>query len=80
MSSDADEILNGVFFACALAAFLEQAHARQDWPDSEATRQRAYQLYEQALAEKNRSPKAVAPQPAAHSASERSCPQHTVAK
>jgi hypothetical protein len=66
MSDDADEILDGVFHACAFAAFLEQAHARQGWPDSEATRQRAYQLYEQALAEKNGRPKALAPRPARH--------------
>jgi hypothetical protein len=66
MSDDPDEILDGVFHACAFAAFLEQAHARQGWPDSEATRQRAYQLYEQALAEKNGRPKALAPRPARH--------------
>ncbi len=57
-------ILDDLFPGCALAAFLEQAHAQQGWPDSEATRRRAYQLYEQALAEKNGSPKAVAPRPA----------------
>jgi hypothetical protein len=66
MSSDPDEILDGLFHACAFAAFLEQAHARQGWPDSEATRQRAYQLYEHALAEKNGRPKALAPRPARH--------------
>jgi hypothetical protein len=66
MSSDPDEILDGLFHACAFAAFLEQAHAQQGWPDSEATRQRAYQLYEQALAEKNDRPKALAPRPAQH--------------
>jgi hypothetical protein len=63
MSGDLDEILDGLFHACAFAAFLEQSHAQQRWPDSEATRQRAYQLYEQALAEKNGHPKAVAPRP-----------------
>ncbi len=56
-----DSILDDLFPACALAAFLEEAYAQRGWPDSEATRQRAYQLYEQALAEKNGRPKAVAP-------------------
>lgn len=69
MSDDPDEILDGLFHACAFAAFVEQAHARQGWPDSEATRQRAYQLYEQALAEKNGRPKAVVPRPTARYAS-----------
>jgi len=54
MSSDHDEILDGLFHGCALSAFLEQARAQQGWPDMEATRMRAYQLYEAALAEKNR--------------------------
>lgn len=35
MTSDLDEVLDGLFHACAFAAFLEQAHARQDWPESE---------------------------------------------
>ena len=58
-----DDILDDLFFGCALSAFLEQAHAQQGWPDSEATRRRAYQLYEEALAERNAgfdiSPKSV---------------------
>ena len=48
-----DDIFTDLFQGCALAAFLEQAHAEQTWPDAEATRRRAYQLYEQALAVKN---------------------------
>ena len=48
-----DDILDDLFLGCALAAFLEQANAQRDWPDSEATRRRAYELYEQALAGKN---------------------------
>ena len=52
-----DDILDDLFMGCALTAFLEQAHARQGWPDPEATRQRAYQLYEEALAEKNSRPR-----------------------
>jgi hypothetical protein len=69
VSIDLDEILDGPFHACAFAAFVEQAHAQQGWPDSEATRQRAYQLYEQALAEKNGRPKAVASRPTSRYAS-----------
>lgn len=38
--------LDCFFHACALSAFIEQARAQQGWPDAEATRQRAYQLYE----------------------------------
>jgi hypothetical protein len=48
-----NDILDDLFFSCALAAFLEQANAQRGWPDSEATRRRAYELYEQALADKN---------------------------
>ena len=48
-----DDILGDLFHGCALSAFLEQAHAQQGWPDSEATRHRAYKLYEEALAERN---------------------------
>jgi hypothetical protein len=71
VSSDYDEILDGLFFACALTAFQEQAHAQQRWPDSEATRQRAYPLYEQALAEKNGRPRAVTTRPMSCSAPKR---------
>jgi hypothetical protein len=48
-----DEIWNDLFHGCAWVAFLEQAHAQQGWPDKEATRRRAYELYEVALAERN---------------------------
>jgi hypothetical protein len=48
-----DTILDELFQGCALSAFLEQAHAQQGWPDPEATRRRAYKLYEEALAEEN---------------------------
>jgi hypothetical protein len=54
MDDDYDEILDGLFHACAWAAYLDQAEAEQGWPDSEATRQRAYRYYEDAIAEKNR--------------------------
>jgi hypothetical protein len=54
MSSDPDEILDGLFHACAFAAFLDEAHAQQAWPDMEATRRRASTYYEHDLAVKNR--------------------------
>ena len=49
-----DEILDGLFHGCALAAFLDQAQAEQGWPSCEATRQRACRYYEVALAAKAR--------------------------
>ena len=50
-----DSVLDDLFAGCALAGFLEiWARTKQFPPDSEATRIRAYQLYEEALAEKNR--------------------------
>ena len=53
MSTMTNNILDDLFQSCALAAFLERAAIEQDWPDREATRRLAYQLYEEALAEKN---------------------------
>ena len=53
----ADDLLDDLFMGCALAAFLEQAQAEQGWPDPEATRRLAYQMYEDALAEKNGRPR-----------------------
>jgi hypothetical protein len=53
MTNDPDDILDGMFHSCAFAAFVEEAHARQGWPDIEATRRRAYAYYEQELAVKN---------------------------
>ncbi|MBX3436108.1 MAG: hypothetical protein KF861_01365 [Planctomycetaceae bacterium] len=44
--------LDDLFHACALRAFLEQSAQCRQWPDQEATRRRAYFLYEEALAEK----------------------------
>ena len=49
-----DDIMDGLFHGCALAAYVDQAALQQGRPDSEATRQRAYRYYEDALAEKNR--------------------------
>ena len=46
-------MLDDLFHGCALAAYLDQAEAEQGWPSNEATRQRAYRYYEDALAAKN---------------------------
>jgi hypothetical protein len=54
MTAPDDKILDSLFHGCALAAFIDQAAEQQGWPDSEATRQRAYAYYEDALAEKDR--------------------------
>ncbi len=43
------------FHAAALAAFMEQARLCGGPPDSEATRRRAFELFEQALSAKHRS-------------------------
>lgn len=47
-----DDILDDLFHACAFHAWLEQAQLQQGRPDSEATRRRAFALYEQALRER----------------------------
>jgi hypothetical protein len=50
-----DDVLDSLFHGCALRAYMEiYAQTRHFPPDSEATRRRAFQLYEEALAEKNR--------------------------
>lgn len=50
-----DDILDHPFHWAAWRAYLEvYAATKQFPPDSETTRIRAYQLYEEALAEKNR--------------------------
>jgi hypothetical protein len=55
MTSEYDEILDSLFHGCALRAYLEIAAELKRWPPpAEPTRRRAYDLYEQALAEKNR--------------------------
>jgi hypothetical protein len=48
-----DDIFSDLFQGCAFAAFLDQAAAEQNWPDAEATRRRAYDYYEQSLAERS---------------------------
>lgn len=50
--NDLDDIWDDLFHACAWQAYLEQASIAGGPPDSEATRQRAYVLYEQALVER----------------------------
>jgi hypothetical protein len=47
-----DDILDDLFLGCALAAFIDQSIEQRGPPDMEATRRRAYQLYEEALAER----------------------------
>ena len=47
------DILDDLFHGAAFAPFVEQAALTGGSPDSEATRRRAFELYEQALAEKH---------------------------
>jgi hypothetical protein len=50
-----DDILDDLFHGCAFQAYLEIRQETGQWPpDSELTRRRAYRLYEDALAERNR--------------------------
>jgi len=48
-----DDILDDLFHACSLAAYLQQARIQQGWPDSETTRRLAYAYFEEALKTKN---------------------------
>lgn len=48
-----DDILDDLFHAYALQAWLEQAYHEQGPPGEIATRLRAYRLYEEALRKKN---------------------------
>ena len=50
------DLLDDPFHGAAFAAFVEQAVLTGGPPDMEATRRRAFELFEQALAEKHRSP------------------------
>jgi hypothetical protein len=53
-----DDVFDNLFPCCASRAYLEIAAQRGQFPpDSEATRLRAYQLYEDALAESNGRPR-----------------------
>jgi hypothetical protein len=50
-----DDIMDSLFHGCALTAYLQIAAESNCWPPpAEATRRRAYDHYEKALAEKNR--------------------------
>lgn len=53
MTAIDDDILDDLFHGCAFAAYMRLALATGDWPDPEATRRLAYDLYEEALADKN---------------------------
>ena len=50
-----DDIFDSVFHGCAFAAYVEVAVASGGVPDEAATRRRAFQLYEEALAERHAS-------------------------
>ena len=53
MNNDPFDILDDLFLGCALRAFLEVAVEHKEMPDSEVTRRRAFNLYEEALRAKN---------------------------
>ena len=63
MSSEQHDILDDLFLGCALTAFLQVAFEQRAMPDSEATRRRAYDLYEDALRAKNRAIPSPRPEP-----------------
>ena len=63
MADDYDDILDDLFFGCALTAFLQVAFEQRAMPDAELTRRRAYQLYEDALRVKNRAIPSPRPEP-----------------
>ena len=48
--STPDDILDDAFHSAAFSAYIELAIATGGTPDVEATRKRAYELYEQSLA------------------------------
>ena len=54
------DILDDLFHGCALAAYVELAVECGKPPDSDATRRRAYALYEQALASRKANGRASA--------------------
>lgn len=53
MTESLDEILDSLFHGCAVVAFVEQAILSGMAPELKATKWRAYQIYEEALAAKN---------------------------
>lgn len=57
MISDPDNVLDDVFHGCAFRAYLEIcAETGHFPPDSEATRQRAYRYYEEAIVDRHQEP------------------------
>ena len=50
-----DDIFDSVFHGAAFAAYVEVAVASGGVPDEAATRRRAFQLYEEALADRHAS-------------------------
>lgn len=56
MNETLDDILDSPFHFAALRAFMEQAAIEGGRPSLIATRERAYELYEAALAVKNGRP------------------------
>jgi hypothetical protein len=63
MSTEYENILDDLFLGCALTAFLQVAFEQRAMPDAEATRRRAYQLYENALRAGNRTIRSPRPEP-----------------
>ena len=55
MTAPGFDPLDDLFHGAAFTAFVEQAALTGGPPDMEATRRRAFELFEQALAEKHRS-------------------------
>ena len=53
MINEDETILDDPFLGCALTAFLQVAREQGAMPDSEETRRRAYELYEETLRGKN---------------------------
>ncbi len=47
------DIFDDLFHGCAWAAYMDQAREQNGWPDSEATRRRAFRYYEEELKAKN---------------------------
>ena len=53
MTAAPDPILDDLFHACALEAFVQESRSVGGWPHSEAVKQRAYRLYEEEMAKKS---------------------------
>jgi len=53
MNTEDETILDDPFLGCALTAFIQVAREQGAMPDSEKTRRRAYDLYEETLRDKS---------------------------